>query len=89
MRSSTRRTTRSFASRSNFLGIFEDFPIYSNGTKPGALQSSNLFERISLQIDPGKQLRERGAFTIDALILNVEACFEEGFRRFVLFVAMT
>lgn len=34
----TRRTTRSFASWSNFLGMFEEFPAYANGTKPRALQ---------------------------------------------------
>ena len=45
MRSSTRRTTRSFASWSNFLGIFQIFPStqteqnLGHFTKPGTLHS--------------------------------------------------
>ena len=56
MRSSTRRTTRSFASWSNFPGVFEDFPIYSNGTKPGALefQTEILEQRRQLCVDRDK-----------------------------------
>lgn len=42
---------RSFASWSNFLGMFEDFHIYPNGTKPGALHSVSTTKRPARPLD--------------------------------------